>query len=116
MTDEEPVAVLLDENVDRQVLGYLRAEGHGGAHVVDALEPGVTDAADITPYARERSLVIVTKDTDFLGMDETQHAGVLFVENHGLSAYEIATGILEIIDAVPDREHLQEVFFVDAWV
>ena len=33
MTDGgNSISVLLDENVDRQVLAYLRAEGHGSAY------------------------------------------------------------------------------------
>ena len=62
---ENPISVLLDENVDRQVLAYLRAEGHEGEHVVDALDTGVADRGDIAPYARKRDHVVVTKDTGF---------------------------------------------------
>lgn len=69
------VSVLLDENVERQVLAYLRAEGLDGTHVVDALGTGVGDATGIAPYARDNDLVIVTKDTDFLAMDSSDHAG-----------------------------------------
>ena len=79
---ENPISVLLDENVDRQVLAYLRAEGHEGEHVVDALDTGVEDRGDIAPYARKRDHVVVTKDTDFLAMDERNHAGVFFIDDH----------------------------------
>ena len=110
------VSVLLDENVEKQVLAYLRAEGHDGVHVVDALEPGVEDVADIAPYATEHNLIVVTKDTDFLAMDSQAHAGVFFVADHTRSAYEIATGILRAVDAVPDRDYLREVTFVENWL
>ena len=110
------VSVLLDENVDRQVLAYLRAEGYQGEHVVDALGPGAEDATDIAPYAEQHDHVIVTKDTDFLSMGGDAHSGIFFVENHRLSAYQIATSILGIVDAVPDRGHLKRVYFLDDWL
>lgn len=116
MSNDRGPSVLLDENVDRQVLAYLDAEGYGGVHVVDVLEPGAADATDILPYACEHGHCIVTKDTDFLVVDDDRHAGILFVADHQLSAYEIATGIFRIFDAVPDRGHLQNVFFVDSWL
>lgn len=113
--DDRSVSVLVDENVERQVLAYLGAEGHEGSHVVDVLEPGAADRSEIAPYAREHDLVIVTKDTDFLAMAQSEHAGVLFIGDHGASAYETATAIMRVIDAVPDRDHLQGVVFVDSW-
>lgn len=51
----------------------------------------------------------MTKDTDFLTMDPSAHAGVLFVGDHRTTAYEIATAIVRLVDAVPDWEHLREV-------
>ena len=117
MTDGgNSISVLLDENADRQVLAYLRAEDHEGEHVVDALSAGVADHGDIAPYARERGHVVVTKDTDFLAMDEDSHAGVFFIDDHALTAYEIATAIIRLVDAVGDRETLRGVVFVDSWL
>ena len=112
---ENPISVLLEENVD-WVLAYLRAEGHEGEHVVDALDTGVADRGDIAPYARKRDHVVVTKDTDFLAMNEENHAGVFFVHDHGLTAYEIATAIIRAVDAVNDRDLLRGVVFVDSWL
>ena len=117
MTDGgNSISVLLDENVDRQVLAYLRAEGHEGEHVVDALNAGVADHDDIAPHAREHDHVVVTKDTDFLAMNEENHAGVFFVDDHGLTAYEIATAIIRAVDAIDDRDLLRGVVFVDSWL
>ena len=90
---ENPISVLLDENVD-WMLAYLRAEGHEGEHVVDALDTGVEDRGDIAPYAHKRDHVVVTKDTDFLAMDERNHAGIFFIDDHTLTTYEIATAII----------------------
>ena len=84
------------------MLAYLRAEGHEGEHVVDALDTGVADRGDIAPYARKRDHVVVIKDTDFLAMDERNHAGVFFIDDHTLTAYEIATAIIRAVDAIGD--------------
>jgi hypothetical protein len=115
MTQARRVSVLLDENVDKQVLSYLRAEGYDGEHLVDAMETGVDDAPDIIRYACRHDHVIVTKDTDFLTMDEADHEGVFFIENHRWSAYDIATTILRVLDTVSDRSYLRGVVFLSDW-
>lgn len=116
MTDSGLPSFLLDENVERQVGAYLRAEGFDAEHVVDVFAPGADDVTDIVPYAADRDLVIVTKDTDFLTMDPATHAGVCFVESHRRSAYDVATAIVQIVEAVPDRDHLRGTVFVDSWL
>jgi predicted nuclease of predicted toxin-antitoxin system len=113
---DQAVSFLLDENVERQVLAYLRAEGYEGTHVVDALDTGAEDATEIAPYALNHDAVIVTKDTDFLAMDSSEHAGIFFVANHERSAYEIATAILRVLEAIPDRDHLRTVVFTGDWL
>ena len=67
------LSVLCDENVDRDVISYPESGGHHGEHVVDTLSPGADDETDVAPYARENDLAILTKDTDFLSMDERSH-------------------------------------------
>ena len=111
----QSISVLLDENVERQVLTYLEAAGHDGEHVVDVLGPGVEDSETIAPYAKEHDHVVITKDTDFLAMEPESHAGVFFVENHRQTAYEIATGVVRAVDAVPNRDSLRGTVFVDDW-
>lgn len=110
------ISVLLDENVEKQVLAYLRAEGHDGNHVVDVLEQGVDDDADIAPFARDHDDIIVTRDADFLAMDDGAHSGVFFIENHTLTAYDVSTAILRVVDSVPDRSYLRGVVYLDSWL
>lgn len=96
---------LLDENIDIVVRDLLEDHGHHAAHVVDVLEPGVDDMPDVLPYAREHDLIIVTKDvSDFGGLDDSIHCGLIFVFDHRLSGREIATGIQEIVGAYPARD------------
>ena len=49
-------------------------------------------------------------------MSEEEHAGIFFVDDHGLTAYKIATAIIRTVDAVGDRETLRGVVFVDSWL
>ena len=105
--------VLLDENFDRQVIAYIETEGHYGEHVVDVLDSGAEDAADIAPYARSDDLLVLTKDTDFLETDEDDHAGVLFLVDYRRSAHGIASALITIADVFPDREHLRGIEYVD---
>jgi len=78
--------VLCEENFDRQVIAYIESGGHHGEHVVDVLGPGAGDATDIAPYARSRDALVLAKDTDFLEMDEGNHAGVFLLVDHRRSA------------------------------
>jgi predicted nuclease of predicted toxin-antitoxin system len=108
--------ILCDENIDRQVIAYLEKNDHHGEHVVDVLEPGVDDETDIAPYAREHDRIILTKDTDFLMLSESEHAGVFFIEDHTLSAYEIASIIVEIA-AYHTRDQLRETTYItEGWL
>jgi hypothetical protein len=49
-------------------------------------------------------------------MSGEEHAGIFFVDDHGLTAYEIATAIIRAVDAVGDRDTLRGVVFVDSWL
>ncbi len=110
------LSILCDENVDKQVISYLQKNGHGGEHVVDVLEPGVDDNSDIAPYALENDFLILTKDDDFLAMDADRHAGILFIDDHRLSAYEIAS-ILVTIASYYTREDLRGITYVtEGWL
>ena len=115
MSDDVLASFLLDENVDRAVGTFLRADGYPVTHVVDVISPGADDVEDILPYAVDNDLVIVTKDTDFLTVDPTDHAGVCFIDDHRIAAYDVANAIVRILEAVPDRDHLRGVVYVDSW-
>lgn len=110
------VALLLDENVERRVAEYLRTEGFEAELVVDVLGAGAEDASDIVPYAREHDLIVVTKDVDFLRMDDGDHARVFFLDDHRASAYAIAMAALDVLSTVPSRETLRGVVVLDDWL
>lgn len=109
---------LLDENFERAVAERLRDAGHDAELSIDIPElgQGAHDAEDIAPYARRTDRIILTKDTDFLSMDENQHAGVLFLNDHRVSAVEIGDAVLSIVDAYPSRGYFQGKELVDRWL
>ena len=109
------LSVLCDENIDRQVIAHLEKAGHTGTHVVDVFDPGVDDE-QIAAHARDRDLLVLTKDTDFLSMDREDHAGVLFLVDHRLSAYEIATIVLEVAGSHALEELRGVTYLTSAWI
>jgi len=109
---------LLDENVGRSVAEELASRGYRAELVVDVLAPGVADHTEVLPYARDRDLVVVTKDySDFSALAPDEHKGVILVAQHQHGAVEMADGIDAIADAYPSRDSFrgcQE--FLDAWI
>jgi len=52
--------VLVDEDIGRRVVDFLRHEGVRADHVADALFQGADDEEDVLPYTREHEAVLVT--------------------------------------------------------
>ena len=56
---------LCDVHISYKVVKYLRSLGFETLHVNEILDKWYTKDGDICRYADERSLVVITKDTDF---------------------------------------------------
>lgn len=108
---------LLDENVDPKTATYLEKEAIHAEHVRDALGLGVDDEDDILPYAKNEDLIVVTSDvTDFSDLNPGEHAGVVLLYDDTLPAYQVAAGLLTMIDAYPDRDEFAGYEILDDWV
>lgn len=108
---------LIDENLEPQIARYLRKEGVHAEHVLDALSAGADDREELLPYAREQDLVVVTNDvTDFSGLPEDEHEGIVVVYDGRLSAFQVSMGLLDIVEAYPGRESLRGYEILDDWV
>ena len=108
---------LLDENIDPKTENYLEKESIDTEHVRDALWQGAKDERDVLPYAREEARIMVTSDvTDFGGLDATEHAGLVLLYDDTMPAYEVASGLLSMVDAYGDRERFGGREELDAWV
>lgn len=107
---------LLDENVDPKVATYLEKEDVYAEHVRDVLEQGADDEADVLPHARRHDLVVVTSDvTDFAGMSIDSHAGVILLYDDTMPAYRVASALIGMVDAYPDREFFEGREILDEW-
>jgi predicted nuclease of predicted toxin-antitoxin system len=111
-------ALLLDENVEREVLYRLRDRGHDAEHVasVDALGKGATDAA-VAAYSRRTGRAIVSYDDDFrTEFSETDLFGFVFVPDGTLSSEQMAV----ILDAMSDHYEQRDLrgahVLDDAWL
>lgn len=108
---------LLDENIDRQTAIQLQEHDHRADLVVDVLTPGADDIGDILPYARAEDLIIVTKDvSDFARLHPEEHEGLVLVFNDRLSGFQLAAGILGIIEAYGSRNAMRHREIVDQWL
>jgi hypothetical protein len=48
-------------------------------------------------------------------MDEADHEVLFFIEGHRWSAFDIATTILQVLEAVSDRSYLRSGVFLSDW-
>jgi len=108
---------LLDENVDPKVARYLEKEGLSAEHVRGALGQGADDADDVLPYARERDSIVVTSDvSDFASLPDTVHVGVILLYDDTLSAYQVSSGLLELVETYSERSSFSGTEVLDEWV
>ena len=97
---------LADESVDRQIVDYLRREGHDVLYVAE-MEPGIPDDAVLNLANREGALLL-TADKDFgeLVFRQGRFAlGVILVRLAGLSP--VSKG--EIV-ATAIGQHIEELY------
>ena len=108
---------LLDENIDQKTASYLGKEGIHVEHVRDALWQGADDENDLLPYAREHDLIVVTSDLkDFGSLEPDTAPGIVILYDDTMPAYQIATGLLSMIDAYESRQRFAGREVVDDWV
>lgn len=110
-------AFLIDENLERGVANKLEQEGFRAELVVDVLGPGAEDLPDVLPYAVENDMIVVTKDvSDFHALDYDDHEGIILVRDHRYSSFQMATGILEIVEGYATRDDLRHREYLDEWI
>jgi hypothetical protein len=108
---------LLDENIDPKTANYLEKESVHTEHVRDALGQGADDQADVLPYARKNDPIRVTSDVkDFGDLAPDAHAGVILLFEDTTPAYDVAAGLLAMIDASPGRDEFTGREELDPWI
>lgn len=110
-------AFLIDECVDPSIATELNSERIRAEAVKDALWIGADDRKDVLPYARENDLIVITSDvSDYSGLDDDDHEGVIVIYDNELRADQIITGIRTIIDQYPSRDTLRGYEKLDSWI
>lgn len=108
---------LVDENLHPQIVDYLENEDITAAYVPDVLFEGADDNEDILPFARKEDIIIVTNDLrHFSDRNDREHEGIVLVYDGKLEAFEIVSGLLDIIEAYPDRTKLRGYEVLDEWL
>lgn len=104
--------LLADVHVKSAYLAALRGDGHDISRVVDVLNETASDA-EIVEHARETERAVITNDAkDFTQFAD--HPGVLVVPQTGVTAGEVAAGVLRIERRVPDTSGLT--LYVTEWL
>jgi len=109
--------VLVDENVERQVVARLAADGHDAVHVETTtdLGKGTADRA-IAAYSLETDRLVLTRDDDFLTeFDPSAYAGLLFVPDESMDYREIGTAVTTIASLLPQRA-VEQVYVTRRWL
>lgn len=110
------MAFFSEENVDPKVVSYVEKEELVAQHVQDALGAGADDESDVLPYACDHGLIVVTSDvTDFGDLPTEDHAGVLLLYDDTMPAYRVASALIALVDAYPERDAFPGVEELDAW-
>jgi predicted nuclease of predicted toxin-antitoxin system len=79
------VTIVADENVDKQIVDRLRADGHDVLFVGE-LDPGIEDDA-VLDRSRQANAILLTADKDFghlVFRRHLLHSGVLLIRLAGL--------------------------------
>lgn len=77
----------------------------------------MADEADMLPHAREHDRVMVTGDvSDFGDLPAEAHAGVVLPYDDTMPACRVASGLIAVVDAYPDRDAFGGREELDAWV
>ena len=109
-------AFLIDENLEPKIAVNLRKEGYQAEHVQNAMGKGVDDMPDVLPYARKHDRIVVTADVkDFAPLPDSEHRGLMLLDNQQTSAYRVTNSILDIIEAYGDCEAFDKQK-LDAWI
>jgi predicted nuclease of predicted toxin-antitoxin system len=98
------VKIVADENVDRQIVDRLRADGHEVLFVAE-LDPGIDDEA-VLLHSRQINAILLTADKDFgelVCRQRLLHAGILLIRLAGL-----APDVKAVLVAAAFRRHGEE--------
>ena len=96
--------LVADENVDRQIVDLLRANGYDDLFIAE-LDPGIDDKS-VLLHSVQAGAVLLTADKDFGELVFRQHlfhAGIMLIRLAGLSPDEKATLVLNAIDRHGDE-------------
>ena len=100
-----PIRFHLDEHISAQVAAGLRRRNIDVTMTADAGLIGATDVAHIE-FAASSGRVLVTQDDDFLRLHAkgVAHAGIVYCQQHSMSAGEILRRLILIHDLLSPEE------------
>jgi predicted nuclease of predicted toxin-antitoxin system len=102
--------ILVDENIERATVNYLRKLGHDVERLEDVTELGLgVEDESIARYAHEHERLILTQDDDFFAeLDVETTAGVLFQRDQTLSTRDVGDAVHEMSQYLDQSDVLLE--------
>ena len=109
----EKIKFHLDENVANAIAQGLKRRGIDVTTTPERSLIGVSDEVQLK-FARSRSRVIFTQDTDFLRMDRanSNHCGIVYSYQGNKSIGEIIKGLILIWELLEPSEMVGKVEFI----
>lgn len=109
------LAFLADEHVPRAYVHALRASGYTVERVASDHPEGLDDDS-LLEIGRDRQLVLVTNDRDFVRLARGRpHAGIAMYTDQGLEPGEFVGAIRRIDAHFPPSTAAGEVFWLGQW-
>lgn len=111
------LAFLADVHVKRGYVSAVRSNGFRMVWIDDeSYDPSIDDAA-LLEWGHRDGLVIVTNDTDFVGLaDSTDHAGIVMYQQHGHSPGTFARAITRIDRYLTPEAFGNHVEWLENWL
>ena len=107
---------LADEHVNRAYVSAIRSNGYEVSTAGEAYETGERDEA-LLDVCRERDLVLLTNDTDFVELSfERDHAGIIVYNRFDHTPRAFVRAVDRIDRHVPPEEFENHVEWLENWL
>jgi len=95
--------ILVDENIPRMTVEYLRALGYDVKDVRGTSKQGLPDP-DLWKAAILEGRLLITTDKGFTSYRSAQHYGILVVRLRRPNRHKIHSAVLQAIEAIGETE------------
>lgn len=108
------LSFLVDEKVNFSFVSALRKNSYEVETVQETFGKGTIDE-EILEKCREKSLVVLTNDTDFASPDE-EHGGIVIYYKQAIPPGDVVRGIRRMEKHLTEKDIKNTVIWLEQWV